>query len=1075
MSCRLLSSVLCALACLVIVQNVPARPGDLDPSFGNGGVARIPSDVLASTTVRASARQADGKLVVVGETREAPSSRAKPVIGRFNVDGTSDASFGTSGWVVIDNPQANAYDGQAIAIATADQKVVVAVQWPLVSYVGIMKLMDDGTPDPEFFAADPLAGNVARAFIPLVSSIAVRDDGKIATASDAPLIVSTFDTSGFQQATYFDYWGIQRAGALLWGSDGSIFVAGTDYESGGPNRRDFRIAKFAPDGSPDSAFGQAGSVAVDFTQGNDEVFVLRADAQGRLLAAGAAGWQYNDGAVPASGFGVARLDPVTGALDPTFGEGGKLQLDVIVDGGDRLAEQSDARSIEFAGNGDILAAGQTTTVGAITRRPVLARLDADGNPLLSFGNLGVVLESSASNEGFVGVTISSDAVVAVGDAHDGTTQRGTVVRHRYLEGTGTAGEVLSSSGPSTLSALAVQFAVAPDGSVVTVGRAGDSTRVMRLSADGNLMSGWGSDGKIEFNDGASQMGRSSGKAVAFDPNGRILVGSQIESPGLFGGAPQTRWSVKRLNADGSTDTTFGNGDASADRVHDLGFVAALPNGKVVAAGGPPNLQGSDGGVEAARFNDDGTLDDAFGSSGVVRFSGGGARATAFAVTPVGDLIAMTYFGQGNSFILPFSPNGDVFNIHQFDGLFDPPHALKALPDGDVIVAGRCIGEIVRPCAYRLGYGSGDFRSYQLPDAVGAHLTGVEVQIDNRILAAGDFLMDSPVSMRFNREGTPDPLYNISNASGYKVIEGVAGDGWKSVVANDGVVSLLSYSLPEAGNEEVLVARLQGVDFTPDPFSFGAVNDAPLDTLVSTPPTSIGGFDDSAPISIVNGEYSTTCSEPYTSQPGEILSGQILCVRHRTAATEGTTRSTVLTVGKGSATFTSTTGITPDTSITAAPPPVTAALTYVFEFTATQPNATFECRLDGYPLRTCSSPVTLGRGEDGLHEFSVAARTAAGLDQTPAVAHWRIDTTPPDTTIVSGPSDKDKKSPWEFVFSSNEAEATFECSLDGAPYVSCSANTTFVKLSHQAHSLAVRARDAAGNVDPTPATWSWKAN
>ncbi|MFP2964292.1 hypothetical protein ACLEPN_42965, partial [Myxococcus sp. 1LA] len=50
--------------------------------------------------------------------------------------------------------------------------------------------------------------------------------------------------------------------------------------------------------------------------------------------------------------------------------------------------------------------------------------------------------------------------------------------------------------------------------------------------------------------------------------------------------------------------------------------------------------------------------------------------------------------------------------------------------------------------------------------------------------------------------------------------------------------------------------------------------------------------------------------------------------------------------------------------------------------------------------------------------------------------------------------------------------TYECSLDGAAYVACTDPVTFTGLAQGSHTLSVRAIDAAGNLDDTPATYTW---
>ena len=85
-----------------------------------------------------------------------------------------------------------------------------------------------------------------------------------------------------------------------------------------------------------------------------------------------------------------------------------------------------------------------------------------------------------------------------------------------------------------------------------------------------------------------------------------------------------------------------------------------------------------------------------------------------------------------------------------------------------------------------------------------------------------------------------------------------------------------------------------------------------------------------------------------------------------------------------------------------------------------------------------------------------------------------DRTPPDTTITSGPKSKTKKKSATFVFSGTDARVVtgFECSLDGAAFASCTSPHA-VKVKKGRHTFSVRAVDANGNRDGTPATYDWK--
>jgi len=107
---------------------------------------------------------------------------------------------------------------------------------------------------------------------------------------------------------------------------------------------------------------------------------------------------------------------------------------------------------------------------------------------------------------------------------------------------------------------------------------------------------------------------------------------------------------------------------------------------------------------------------------------------------------------------------------------------------------------------------------------------------------------------------------------------------------------------------------------------------------------------------------------------------------------------------------------------------------------------------------------------------VRARDAVGnYDPTPATWTWTVDLTPPQTTITSGPSGMVAIASAAFTFVSSDAGSTFACSLDGAPFSGCTSPFGVSGLAQGAHTFAVQAIDAAGNVDPTPATAAWSVD
>jgi hypothetical protein len=162
---------------------------------------------------------------------------------------------------------------------------------------------------------------------------------------------------------------------------------------------------------------------------------------------------------------------------------------------------------------------------------------------------------------------------------------------------------------------------------------------------------------------------------------------------------------------------------------------------------------------------------------------------------------------------------------------------------------------------------------------------------------------------------------------------------------------------------------------------------------------------------------------------------------------------------------------PETTITSAPAASTSDTAATFAFAASE-TATFQCALDAAAFASCTSPTFYSALAPGTHTFKVRATDSLGnTDATPAAYNWTVvDTTPPETTITSGPSGTTNATSASFAFSASEA-ATFQCALDGGAYVGCTSPTVYT-VGSGTHTVAVRATDTSGNVDATPAQRSW---
>jgi hypothetical protein len=164
---------------------------------------------------------------------------------------------------------------------------------------------------------------------------------------------------------------------------------------------------------------------------------------------------------------------------------------------------------------------------------------------------------------------------------------------------------------------------------------------------------------------------------------------------------------------------------------------------------------------------------------------------------------------------------------------------------------------------------------------------------------------------------------------------------------------------------------------------------------------------------------------------------------------------------------------PDTTIVGGPTGTTSSRTATFRWSSNEPQAHAQCRLDGAAWTDCGDEITYSGLADGQHVFEARAHDPAGnIDPTPASRTWTVDTTAPDTSITSGPSGTVASTSASFSFTSSESGASFECRLDTGAWASCSSPRSLSGLADGAHTFEVRARDAAQNVDATPASRTW---
>ena len=166
---------------------------------------------------------------------------------------------------------------------------------------------------------------------------------------------------------------------------------------------------------------------------------------------------------------------------------------------------------------------------------------------------------------------------------------------------------------------------------------------------------------------------------------------------------------------------------------------------------------------------------------------------------------------------------------------------------------------------------------------------------------------------------------------------------------------------------------------------------------------------------------------------------------------------------------------PTTTISGGPADgsMTNSRTAAFSLSASEVVSRYECALDGAAFATCPSTPSYSSLGDGSHTLQARSLDPVSNVGAAATRTWTVDATPPETSISSGPADGSSTSARasSFAFTS-EPGASFQCALDGGAFGGCTSPFGTPALADGAHSFAVRAIDAAGNVDASPATRGW---
>ena len=392
-----------------------------------------------------------------------------------------------------------------------------------------------------------------------------------------------------------------------------------------------------------------------------------------------------------------------GDLDSSFGVNGFSfnTLGVSINGG------PNGNGAAIQPDGKLLVAGDRfVTIGKPQRRALLARYNSDGTLDTTFSGGGVIFHSNTYL--LNSVVVQPDGKIIVGGVGPSTTFSNAFYVFRY-NADGTPDTTFNNSGVNFTAigsnAFLKSVLLQPDGKIVAAGFScltvsqcfanGESFAIVRYNVNGSLDSSFDGDGIVTTN---FENSVALASEAVLQPDGKIVAaGTAVGSVKSF--------ALARCNANGSLDTTFGNGGrvltSTGNENAVLNSTALQSDGRIVVAGYSRPTDNYD--FTVARYTSSGTLDSSFGTNGIVTtdFNSGYDIASKVLIQRNGKIVAVgsSYeAATANISLARYNMDGmPDGNFGQGGKVFAPTQQTSTRiasallqPDGKIVAAGDSI-------------------------------------------------------------------------------------------------------------------------------------------------------------------------------------------------------------------------------------------------------------------------------------------------------------------------------------------------------------------------------------------------
>lgn len=370
----------------------------------------------------------------------------------------------------------------------------------------------------------------------------------------------------------------------------------------------------------------------------------------------------------------------------------------------------------------------------------------------SFGTGGIVITSAGSlGDWGNSVAIQSDGKIVVGGYSQSSFTSADIVALRY-NSDGTLDDTFGSGGKAIAQvenfSEGNSLAIQSDGKILLAGASQWFINLVRFNSDGTLDAGFGSGG-IVIADVEGYYSEQC-KSIAIQSDGKILIGGygqqnandnsylmlqrynsdgtldcsfgvdglvsgdlgqfnslSIQNDGkiLMGGSSALSFILVRYNNDGTLDSTFGTGGSVITSPGSFGnganSLTILSDGKILL-GGYAYITASTSDFALVKYNNDGTLNNTFGTNGMVTTHVGSSSGgcNSLSVDPEGKILLAGFASGGINYsdfaIVRYNSDGTLDNtfgnegkvITTFGVSYSACNSLRIQSDGKIVVAGN---------------------------------------------------------------------------------------------------------------------------------------------------------------------------------------------------------------------------------------------------------------------------------------------------------------------------------------------------------------------------------------------------